>query len=111
MGLSIDISGRGELAAALAAVRAGIEDGAVSGQLAAAEAIAEDWRADAPVDTGEYADSIEADEDGAFATAPHAVFVWFGTSTHAPQPSDYAITKGEREMPETVADEITKRIT
>jgi hypothetical protein len=49
--------------------------------------VAEDWRASAAVDTGEYRDSIHVTADGAEASAEHATFVERGTAFMAPQPA------------------------
>lgn len=107
----ITIEGLPELRSALRRLASGMTEGADAGQDATAELIADDWRENAPVDTGEYRDSIDHDADGAFATAVHAPFPEFGTSTQAAQPAGtMAAERGRSAMPALVAREIKRRL-
>lgn len=77
--------------------------------------VAADMRAAAPKDTGELVDSIEAVTDGlsgtARATARHAVFVEFGTSSTPAQPfagpaAELSRTRFPRQLRAAVRDAI-----
>lgn len=107
----VTISGAAALRTKLFELRRGVESGAERGQAGASEAIASDWRAEVPVDTGEYQNSIGADEDGAAATARHAPFVEFGTSTRPAQPAGAVAAEAARsKMPRQVADAVRREL-
>jgi hypothetical protein len=108
--INVQIEGLGALDSALAEVRSAVQEGTEAGSGATAELIGQEWQASAPVDEGEYRDSIEVEGGEVFATARHAPFVWFGTSTHAAQPSDDAIERGRSEAPQIIGDEIKGRL-
>jgi hypothetical protein len=52
-----------------------------------AEAVAEQWRQGAPVETGAYRDSIQAADDAAYSDIDYAPFVEFGTFSRPAQPA------------------------
>lgn len=111
MARAIKVKGTRQARRALRKAERNILEGSHEGQLDTAEAIADDWRGDVPVDTGELRDSIGADEDGAFATSEHAPFVELGTSTHPAQPDGQrAAAQGGREMPRRVSRAIRRRL-
>lgn len=90
-----------QLAARLAASAALAPAHAKSVTEDTAETISEEWAADAPVLTGQYRDSIQAEGNEAFSTAPYAPFVIFGTSDTPPQ--DSLTPAVDRNLP--IADE------
>lgn len=107
MGTKASVSGQRELQQALKGVARDTEEGASRGAAMTADAIAEDWRGDAPVDTGEYRDSITHDDESAFSNDPKAPFVEFGTSTHVAQPAATgAAERGRKRMPDQIAKSI-----
>lgn len=109
--MSVKIRGAAKVKAALADVAAAVEAGAEKGRRETAELIAGDWRANVPVDTGAYKRSIQADDDGAFATAAHAPAVEFGSSTTPARPAGAAAAElGRKNMPEIVADAIRREL-
>jgi hypothetical protein len=108
--MRVKIEGLEQLQSAVLAVVAAAEAGAAEGEADAAGLIAEEWRRDAPVDTGEYRDSIDVRGGDVFATAAHAAFVWFGTWSHVAQPSDSAIERGRSEAPRIIGDRIKRRL-
>ena len=109
--MAVRVEGVGRLRAAVSNLRAQMHAGSRDGQQAVARAVSRDWKANAPVDTGAYRDSIGADDDGAFATAEHGPFVEFGTSTHPAQPvGSEAAARAEQSMPGVVAAKIKRRL-
>lgn len=107
----IEIVGLDRLRRATRRLASGMTEGAEDGQDATAELIAEDWRDNAPVETGEYRDSIDHDDEAVFATAEHVPFVEFGTSTQTAQPAGtMAAEIGKRKMPGEVGDAVKRRL-
>lgn len=98
------VQGLGKLKAALAKATRGVKNGADEALREVSEDVADDWRAGVPVDTGAYRDSIEVTEDGVEATAGHAPFVEFGTSTTPAVPAAAAAAERARgSFPKKVA--------
>lgn len=109
--MGVKVRGAAKVKAALAEVAAAVEKGAATGRRETAELIADDWRANVPVETGELKRSIGSDDDGAFATARHAAAVEFGTSTTPARPAGAAAAElGRKNMPEIVADAIRREL-
>ncbi|MGH9247948.1 MAG: hypothetical protein ACRD0W_00285 [Acidimicrobiales bacterium] len=105
------VTGEAGLRHALDRLAGDMRRGAETGQLEAAETIADEWARDVPVDTGEYQRSVGFDADGAFATADHAPFVEFGTSTHSAQPAAAAAAEmGRRRVPDQIGKTIEREI-
>lgn len=80
----------------------------------AAEAVKEDWRADVPVDEGDYRDSIGVRQDGTMAEIAnfgtegrHGQYVEFGTSSRRARPSAGPAAERERtRLPDRLRDAI-----
>lgn len=97
--------------ARLAQLREDMHAGSAEGQRDTAAEVAQEWRAGAPVETGEHRDGIRSDDEGAYATADHSPFVEFGTSTHtAHQDGSGAAHRVAGRMPKIVGNEIRKRL-
>ncbi len=62
-------------------------EAATEAQRDGAEAVVEEWLQGAPVETGAYRDSIQADDDGAYSDIGYAPFVEFGTFSRPAQPA------------------------
>lgn len=86
----VTVEGLDDLRATLDALPAKVQAAAEEAVKAEVDAVADDMRSAAPVDTGTLVESIHAEVTGlagaATATARHAVFVEFGTSSTPAQP-------------------------
>ncbi|MGH7339903.1 MAG: hypothetical protein ACREKH_05370 [Candidatus Rokuibacteriota bacterium] len=90
---------------------AAIEAGYEEGKRAVAAEVAEEWRRDAPVDTGAFKRSIRSDADSAFTDIDYAPFVEFGTSTRPARPvGRAAAARVERKVGGIVAKAIRRRL-
>ncbi len=105
------VRGMANLNRKLADLAAGMHRGASEGRAEATEDVAEDWRREAPVDTGEHRAGIVATDEGAAATAEHSPYVEYGTRTHrAHGDGRAAAARAAVSMPATVARNVKRRL-
>lgn len=114
--MNVEIEGLDRLDRAIGELAANMRAGAEDAVGEEAEAVAQDMRDDAPRDTGELIDSIQAEHDGleglAAATAGHAEFVEHGTSKMPARPYAGPAAEASRSrFPDRVAERIRERIT
>jgi hypothetical protein len=109
--MTVRVEGLGRLRSALERLRVSMHAGALEGEQATAQAVSADWKSNAPVETGEYRDSIGVVPEGVGATAEHGPFVEFGTSRTRAQPvGTEAADRGARKMPGIVAVTVKRRL-
>lgn len=85
--------------------------GAAAGEKDTIDDLAEDWRREAPVLTGEHRAGIVETDDGVAATAEHSVYVEYGTRTHrAHGDGRAAAARAAASMPAKVAINVKRRL-
>lgn len=108
--MNVRLDGVEDLNRDLARVIDAVEQGGDAATSATVDAVAEEWRSNVPVASGEYQASIDSDDDMAFATAEHAIYVEFGTSRMPANPvGAQAAEAVASRMADTVAGEIDGR--